>query len=111
VHLAAYHLEYHSALDATATVLTVAVPLVVYVVSLLGIFLGLTRAFDPFHLLLAGAVVPAGAAVALAAAGVALGWALAVLALAPWVVVIGYETHGHRHAAEMVARVVTPTGA
>ena len=30
-------------------------------------------------------------------------WCLAVLALAPWVTVVGYETVGHRHNAEVLA--------
>ena len=41
--------------------------------------------------------------VVLAAAGVDMVWCLAVLALAPWVTVVGYETVGHRHNAEVLA--------
>ena len=40
--------------------------------------------------------------VVLAAAGVDMVWCLAVLALSPWVTVIGYETVGHGHNAEVL---------
>ena len=43
--------------------------------------------------------------VVLAAAGVDMVWCLAVLALSPWVTVVGYETVGHRHNAEVLARL------
>ena len=106
LHAAAYFIEHHSALDETATVLAVAVPLTLYVLFILGIYLGLTRSFDPFHLLLVvGSLLCVVASVGLAAAGAALGWALAVLALTPWVVVVGFETVGHRRGAEAVASV------
>jgi hypothetical protein len=39
----------------------------------------------------------------MAAADVALEWCLLVLALVPWVTVIGYETVGHRHNEEVLA--------
>jgi hypothetical protein len=32
-------------------------------------------------------------------------WCLAVLSLAPWVTVVGYETVGYRHGEESVARL------
>ena len=44
-------------------------------------------------------------AVGLAWAGVDMVWCLAVLALVPWVTVVGYETVGHRHNAEVLARL------
>jgi hypothetical protein len=41
--------------------------------------------------------------VVLAAANLDLVWCLAMLALVPWVTVVGYETVGHRHNAEVLA--------
>jgi N-acetyl-gamma-glutamylphosphate reductase len=41
-------------------------------------------------------------AVVLSAAGVSLSVTLLVLALAPWVTVVGYEAVGHRHNAEVL---------
>jgi low temperature requirement protein LtrA len=104
LHAAAYYIEHHSVLDTIATALTVAIPLVVYLASIFGVYVQLTRTFDPFHLLLlAGSALLVGASVAMAAAGAPLTWCLAVLALAPWVTVLGYETIGHRHRTRVLA--------
>jgi low temperature requirement protein LtrA len=105
LHAAALFLEHHSVLGTTGTVLTVAVPVIVYVASIYAVYDQLTRTFDPFHLLLlAGSAVVVLASVVLAAAGVPLVWCLVVLALTPWVTVVGYETLGHRHQSEILAR-------
>ena len=106
LHVAAYYLEHHSVLGITGTVLTVAIPVALYVLSIYALYFQLTRVFDPFHLLLIGltaAVVVAS--VVLAAASVPMVWCLAVLALTPWVSVVGYETVGYRHGQESVARL------
>ena len=69
-------------------------------------FAALTRTLDPFHFLLIGlsaAVLALG--VGLVWAGVSMVWCLAVVALVPWVTVVGYETVGHRHNAEVLASV------
>jgi low temperature requirement protein LtrA len=104
LHVAAYFLEHHSELSETQTMLTVAVPLSIYLLMLYVLYAALSRTVDPFHLLLlALTVVVVAAAVALSAAGVSLTVTLLVLALAPWVTVVGYETVGHRHDAEVLA--------
>ncbi len=101
LHVAAYYLEHHTELGVTATVLTVAVPVAVYVASLYVIYSTLTRTFDPFHMLLvAGSAVCIVAAVLLA--GTSVTWALVVLAATPWVTVVGYELVGHRHNADVL---------
>ena len=41
-------------------------------------------------------------AIVLAGAGVALHWCLLVVALVPWVTVVGYEVRGHRHNEEVL---------
>ncbi|WP_448628665.1 low temperature requirement protein A [Geodermatophilus sp. URMC 64] len=105
LHAAALRLEHHSVLGTTGTVLTVAVPVAVYVASIYAVYDRLTRTFDPFHLLLlAGSAAVVLASVVLASAGVSLAWCLVVLALTPWVTVVGYETLGHRHQDEVLAR-------
>jgi hypothetical protein len=43
--------------------------------------------------------------VSLAAAGAWVAWCLLVLALAPWVTVLGYELRGHRHNEEVLANL------
>jgi low temperature requirement protein LtrA len=105
LHTAAYFLEHHSALSTTGTVLAVAVPLAVYVGAHYLLYSVLTRELDPFHWSLIGAsAVVILASVGLAVAGVDMVWCLAVLALTPWVTVVGYEVRGHRHNEEVVAR-------
>ena len=104
LHTAAYFLDHKSALDATGTVLAVAVPVGVYAACLYLLYAQITRTLDPFHvLLIAGTAALLVLPVVLAAAGVDMVWCLAVLALSPWVTVVGYETHGHRHNAEVLA--------
>jgi hypothetical protein len=41
--------------------------------------------------------------VALVASGASLTWSLLVVALTPWVTVVGYETVGHRHNERVLA--------
>jgi hypothetical protein len=54
-------------------------------------------------LLLAGTAVVVLAPIAMAAAGTPMVWCLTVLALTPWVTVVGYETVGYRHGEESLA--------
>lgn len=56
--------------------------------------------FDPFHVLLfAGSSAVLTAAVAVVALGAPLSIGIAIVAVAPVVVIVGYETIGHRHQA------------
>jgi low temperature requirement protein LtrA len=106
LHVGAYFVEEHTVLDTTGTVLSVAVPVFLYVLTLYALHYWLGRVFDPFHLLLlGGTALVVGASVALAAAGAPMVWCLAVLALAPWVTVVGYETVGYRHGERVVERL------
>ena len=104
LHAAAYFLEHHSELSATGTLLTVAIPVSIYLLGLYLLYAALTRTIDPFHLLLiALTAVVVAVSVALSAAGASISVTLLVLALAPWVTVVGYEAVGHRHNAEVLA--------
>jgi low temperature requirement protein LtrA len=104
LHVAAYYLDHHSDLGETATVLTVAIPLAVYLLGMYLLYAQITRTLDPFHLVLvAGTVVVLVGAVLLSAAGLGLSWSILVLALAPLVTVVGYETVGHRHNERVLA--------
>ena len=97
LHVGAYYLA-DPGVGRTTTVLAVAVPLAAYVLLLYLLYAQITRTADPFHLLLiAFSAAVIGASVAMSAAGVNLVWCLLVLALTPWVTVVGYETVGHRH--------------
>jgi low temperature requirement protein LtrA len=105
LHAAAYYIEHHSALGSVETVLAVALPVGVYVGSVYVLYMLMVRSVDAFHVLLmvlSAAVL--GVAVWLAAAGISMANCLLVVTLAPMVTVIGYETVGHRHAAQAVAR-------
>jgi low temperature requirement protein LtrA len=105
LHVAAFFLEGDAALGTTATVLTVAVPVAVFVLALYGIYSVFLRERDPFHLLLlAGTAGVLVLAVVCAGLGVSMSWCLVVLMLAPAVTVVGYETVGHRHLAGALLR-------
>ncbi len=104
LHAAAYRLEGHSLLSDTATVVAVAVPLAIYVLLTFLVYGILTRTFDPFHLLLIVlSAVVLGAGIVMVAAGASLVWSLLVVALTPWVTVVGYERVGHRHNEKILA--------
>ena len=103
LHVAAFTIEHHSSLSVPATLLCTAIPLGLYVASLFGLYWGLTRsssAADGWMLLGTGVVL--AIAIVLASVGVSLAWSLAVLALAPWLTVVGYEVFGYRHTEKMI---------
>ncbi len=105
LHAAAYYIEGHSKLGSVETVLTVALPVGVYILGVFGLYLILTHSLASWHLLmLTGSAVVLGAAVALAAAGVTMAVCLLVVMLAPVVTVVGFELIGHRHAEDAVTR-------
>jgi low temperature requirement protein LtrA len=99
LHAAQYYLEGHSQLDTAGTVLTVAVPVAVFIAVFSLMYAVSLRAADPFHLaLLAGTGAVLAVAVVLAANGLSLAWSQAIVALAPVVTIVGYEAMGYRHA-------------
>jgi low temperature requirement protein LtrA len=105
LHSAAYYIEHHSKLNSTETVLSVAIPVGAYIMSVYLLYAILVRTVDAFHLLLillTGAVL--AGAVWLAETGVSMANCLLVVTLAPMVSVVGFELVGHRHAAEAIAR-------
>ena len=103
LHAAASLVEHHSELDAGQTVLTMAIPVAVFVLALFTLFHLLFPGRDPLHAwLMVGTLVFLAAAWLLAASGAPLSAALVVLMLAPWVTVLGYELRGYRHMAEVL---------
>ena len=101
LHVAAFGLEDKSSIGATATVLSVVIPVAIFSLALFGIYAALMRTRDPFHVLLlavTGAIL--ALAVVLAEADVGVTTCLLVVMLAPVVTVVGYETVGHRHLAD-----------
>jgi low temperature requirement protein LtrA len=106
LHVAAYHLEGEAAIGAAATVLTVVIPVAIFALAFYTLYSALFRARDPFHLwLLAGTALVPVLSAAMAVAGVGVPVCLLVIALAPVVTVVGYETLGHRHMAEALRRL------
>jgi len=107
LHVAAYYIGHEAHIGATATVLTVEVPVAVDMLTLFALYTFLVRAADPFHIaLLAGTAALLVIPVMLATIGAPMAICLVVIMLAPLVTIIGYETIGHRHVAIAVQRTV-----
>jgi low temperature requirement protein LtrA len=106
LHVAALDLEGEARIGAIGTVLSVAIPVAIFALVFYALYSSLFRARDPFHLwLLAGTALLLVGSVALAAAGVGVPVCLIVLALAPVVTIVGFETLGHRHMADALRRL------
>jgi low temperature requirement protein LtrA len=106
LQVAAAYLIDEAQIGATATVLTVVVPVAVYVFALFALYTYLVQAADPFHLtLLAGTTGVLALATFLASAGVGMPVCLVVVMLAPVVTVVGYETIGHQHMLVALERI------
>ena len=104
LHVAAYSIEHKSQIGAVATVLAVAVPVVVYLLSIYLMYYFLVRRFDGLHVwLLGGTLAVAALAILAAFAGLDMAVCLVIVMLAPAVTVVGYEIWGHRYMAEALA--------
>jgi len=107
LHVAATYIGHEAHIGATATVLTVAVPVAVFVFALFALYTFLVHTGDPFHIaLLVGTAAVLVLAVLLASIAVPMAACLVVLMLAPLVTVVGYETIGHRHLVTALQRVL-----
>jgi len=103
LHVAGLQLEHHSEISDVAVVLSLAVPVGLYLLMVYLLHTLLLSATDPFHLLLISLTLAVLlAAVLLSAAGVAIAACLLIVMLAPFVTVVGYETIGHRHQRKML---------
>jgi hypothetical protein len=106
LHVAAYALEGEAKIGTAGVVLSVAIPVAVFVAVLFGLYSLLMRTRDPFHLfLLAGTAALLALSIVLAAPGADMTICLLVLMLAPVVPVVGYETVGHRHMTAALERL------
>lgn len=100
LHAAAYYIERHSELSSVATVLSVVIPVGVYILTVYALYSLMAGRVERFHvLLLVLSAAVLGTAVLLAANGVSMANCLLVVTLAPVVSVVGYELVGHRHVA------------
>lgn len=107
LHVAAYVIEGTAHIGTLGAVLSVAIPVLVFSIALFSLYTYLVHEGDPFHVLLfVGTVVMLAASVAVAAAGGSIGFCLILITLSPAVVVVGFETIGHRHEAATLARAL-----
>jgi low temperature requirement protein LtrA len=111
LHAAAYYVEHHSKLGAAGTVLSVAIPVAVYIGAVYLLYEWLVRGRDAFHLLLFGLTVAVLiAAVVLVDRGMSMANALLIVMLAPALTVAGYELLGYRHAEKAIAARLADDG-
>ncbi|MCW2654548.1 MAG: putative rane protein [Mycobacterium sp.] len=102
---AASYIEHRSSLGSVGTVLSVALPVAVYICWVYLLYILLVRTWDAFHaVLVAMTAIVLVASVALAAAGLSMAVCLLIVMLAPVVTVVGFELLGHRHAADAITR-------
>ena len=86
-------------IGALAAVLTVAIPVTIYIGSVYALYYYLIRRFDRYHApLLIGTVVVVAVALVAALSHVNVAVCLAILVLAPVVTIVGYEVVTTRHA-------------
>jgi hypothetical protein len=100
LHVAAYFIGHEAHIGALATVLSVAIPVGVFLGSIYALYYYVVRRFDFLHVwLLSATAALVALAVAAALAGVDMAMCLVILMLAPAVTVVGDEMRGYRHQA------------
>jgi low temperature requirement protein LtrA len=100
LHVAAKVIEHEAHISATAAILTLLIPVTIFTTALFALYSYLLHRIDPFHILLyIGAVLALVASGVAVAAGATVGTGIVIAACAPLVVIVGYETVGHRHQA------------
>ena len=105
LHVAANFIEDKARIGPLATVLSVAIPVGVFLGLIYLIYYYLVRQFDVLHVwLLSGTGVMVALAIIAALSGVGMASCLIILMLAPVVTVVGYEIRGHRHQADALAK-------
>jgi low temperature requirement protein LtrA len=101
LHVAGLAIEHKAHIGTVAVVLSLAVPVGIYLLALYWLYSVLYRDWRWFHsLLLALTVAVLATAPLLAAAGVSMAVCLLVVMLAPAVSVVAYEAWGYRRAGE-----------
>lgn len=104
LHVAAYFIGHESHLSSVATVLCVAVPVMIFLGMIYGLYAYLVRGFDRragFLLLATVGVIALSIIAALLEIDMAV--CLVIVMLAPVVTIIGYEVAGYRHQAKLLA--------
>jgi len=100
LHVAAYFIEHQAHIGRLATVLSVVIPVAIFLASIYGLYYYLVRQFDLLHLwLFSGTAAVVALAIITALCGLNMAICLVILVLAPAVTVVGYEWSGHRYQA------------
>ncbi|MCA0200867.1 MAG: low temperature requirement protein A [Proteobacteria bacterium] len=104
LHVAAYFIAHTAHLSPMATLLTVAIPVGIYLFAIYALYYYLVRSFDALHIwLLLGTAAVMGLAIGAALAGFGMAVCLVILTFAPVVTVVGYEVKGYRHQVAAIA--------
>ncbi|MDR6868579.1 low temperature requirement protein LtrA [Microbacterium resistens] len=107
LHVASFVIQGEAKIDPTAAMLTLAIPVGIFIAALFILYAVLLRQLDGLHLwLFVGAILALVAAVVTVASGADLAVGIVVVVLSPVVVIVGYETIGHRHQDEAIARAI-----
>lgn len=98
LHVAANAITDEARIDDVAALGTVVVPVAIFLTALFTLYSFLMARFDSFHIgLFIGSIAVLALAIVAVAAGASLPVGIVVAACSPIVVVVGYETVGHRH--------------
>lgn len=107
LHVAASVIEGTSRIGTVGAVGAVAVPVLVFEIVLFAIHTYMVQGFDRFHIaLMVSTILLIVLAAVLAASGASIGLCLIIVTLSPAIVVVGYETIGHKHTAAALARTL-----
>ena len=108
LHVAALRLEDETHIGSLGAVLSVAIPVNLFILAVFGLYTILTSDVDRHHVwYFVGTIVILAAAAVLAAVGVGMPVCLVVVALSLLVPVVGHESLGHRHADAAVHRAAS----
>ncbi|MGB4136640.1 MAG: low temperature requirement protein A [Microbacterium sp.] len=105
LHVCASSIQGEATIGPLAAMLTLVIPVGVFIVALFVLYALLMRQVDPLHFgLFAGSALALFAAVGAVGAGASLSVGIVLTVLSPLIVIVGYETVGHRHQADALAR-------
>jgi low temperature requirement protein LtrA len=104
LRVAAYFIEHKSVIGPLATVLSVAIPVAVYIGLSSGIYYYLVRRFHRLDAwLLSGSAAVLVTSFVAAQSGIDVAKCLVILILAPAIIVVGYEGRGYRYEEEALS--------
>ncbi|MDA1361138.1 low temperature requirement protein A [Glycomyces luteolus] len=107
LHVAAQVIEHQAHISATAAILTLLVPVLIFTTALFTLYSYLLHRFDPFHMVLfVGAILALAASAFAVAAGATVGVGIVIATCSPLVVIVGYETIGHRHQSAALEQIL-----